>query len=77
MERIQITVNGKRALVKPEHAALFSRKAKLVQRALSLNAQLKQNPRDPVLPGEIRSTMSSIIRLNATMKQQGAFCQFV
>jgi hypothetical protein len=77
MERIQITVNGRKALVNPEHAPLFYRKSKLVQRALSLNAQLKLTPQDPTLEGEIRSTMSGIIRINATMKREGAVCHFV
>jgi hypothetical protein len=77
MNKIQIEVSGKLALVKVEHVKLFLRKNQLVQRALELNRQLKTTPHDPVLSGEIQSTMSQIIRLNVIMQRQGAYCEFV
>jgi hypothetical protein len=77
MNKIQIEVSGKPALVKSQHAKFFHRKTQLVLRALELNRQLKSDPQNIVLSDEIRSTMSQIIRLNRTMQRQAVYCEFV
>jgi 2,4-dienoyl-CoA reductase-like NADH-dependent reductase (Old Yellow Enzyme family) len=76
MEKVEMVVSGRRALVDADQVKKVARKQDLVARALVLQNTLKQMESataQEVVKDELMQVMSKIIRLNRTIRQNIRF----
>ena len=72
MAKVEITIDGKRAMVDQRHVALFERKNALLQRAKELDAQHRRRPRDPETARQMSKAMMEMVQINGEISAAGA-----
>jgi hypothetical protein len=72
MAKVEITIDGKRAMVDQRHVALFERKEALLQRAKDLDARHRRAPRDPAIAREMSKAMMEMVQINGEISAAGA-----
>lgn len=72
MNKVEMIISGKRALVDADQVKKHLKKEQLVQQALRLQ---KMDLTVPAVSKELRETMGKIIRLNRTIRQNVKFIQ--
>lgn len=75
MEKVQMIVGGKLALVDADMVKKMTKKQELVASALRLQSVMNAVPREaePILQKKLQEIMSKIIRLNRTIRQSVQF----
>lgn len=75
MEKVQMVVGGKLALVDADMVKKMTKKQELVASALRLQSVMNAVPREaePILQKQLQEIMSKIIRLNRTIRQSVQF----
>ena len=75
MERVQITVFGKQAMVDQDMVKKMLKKSELVASAMRLQSVMNAVPREaePILQKQLQDIMEKIIRLNRTIRQTVQF----
>ncbi len=75
MEKVQMVVSGRLALVDADMVKKMTRKAELVASAMRLKNTLDADPTitQPILQAQLQETMSKIIRLNRVIRQTVQF----
>ncbi len=75
MKEIEITIFGKKALVREEWALMFLKKASLVREALEHKENLKNSPE--ALSKILDVVMREIQRTNRRIAKTGAYVTFI
>jgi hypothetical protein len=75
MEKVQMIVSGKLALVDADMVKKMTKKQELVSSALRLQSVMNAVPREaePILQKQLQEIMGKIIRLNRTIRQNVQF----
>jgi hypothetical protein len=75
MQRVQITVSGKQAMVDQDMVKKMLKKSELVASAMRLQSVMNAVPREaePILQKQLQEIMGKIIRLNRTIRQTVQF----
>lgn len=75
MEKVQMVVGGKLALVDADMVKKMTKKQELVASAQRLQSVMNAVPREaePILQKQLQEIMSKIIRLNRTIRQSVQF----
>ena len=75
MEKVQMIVSGKLALVDADMVKKMTKKQELVSSALRLQSVMNAVPREaePILQKQLQEIMGRIIRLNRTIRQNVQF----
>jgi hypothetical protein len=75
MEKVQMVVGGKLALVDADMVKKMTKKQELVASALRLQSVMNAVPREaePILQKQLQEIMGRIIRLNRTIRQNVQF----
>jgi hypothetical protein len=75
MEKVQMVVGGKLALVDADMVKKMTKKQDLVASAMRLQSVMNAVPREaePILQKQLQEIMSKIIRLNRTIRQNVQF----
>jgi hypothetical protein len=75
MQRVQITVSGKQAMVDQDMVKKMLKKNELVASAMRLQSVMNAVPREaePILQKQLQEIMGKIIRLNRTIRQTVQF----
>jgi len=75
MEKVQITVFGKQAMVDQDMVKKMLKKSELVAGAMRLQAVMNAVPREaePILQKQLQEIASKIIRLNRTIRKNVQF----
>ena len=75
MERVQITVFGKQAMVDQDMVKKMLKKSELVDGAMRLQGVMNAVPREaePILQKQLQEIMGKIIRLNRTIRRTVQF----
>lgn len=78
MDKIIITMLGKKALVNREFAPLFIKKEKLVQEAVALKEKIRVEKTPATEALELTNKMfGKIIRINKQIQAKHAFVEFI
>ena len=75
MQKVQMVIAGRQALVDSDQVAKHTKKNKLVEGALALQKVMNAVPREaePILQQELQEIVSKIIRLNRTIRKNVQF----
>jgi hypothetical protein len=75
MQKVQMIVGGKLALVDADMVKKMTKKQDLVASAMRLQSVMNAVPREaePILQKQLQEIMSKIIRLNRTIRQNVQF----
>ena len=75
MEKVQMIISGKLALVDADMVKKMTKKQELVASALRLQSVMNAVPREaePILQKQLQEIMGKIIRLNRTIRQNVQF----
>lgn len=75
MERVQITISGKQAMVDQDMVKKMLKKSELVASASRLQAVMNAVPKEaePILQQQLQEIMGKIIRLNRTIRKTVQF----
>jgi hypothetical protein len=75
MEKVQMIVSGKLALVDADMVKKMTKKQELVSSALRLQSVMNAVPNEaePILQKQLQEIMGKIIRLNRTIRQNVQF----
>jgi hypothetical protein len=75
MEKVQMLVGGRQALVDADMVKKMTKKAELVASASRLRAVMNAVPREaePILQEQLQAIMTKIIRLNRTIRKNVQF----
>jgi hypothetical protein len=75
MEKVQMIVSGKLALVDADMVKKMTKKQELISSALRLQSVMNAVPREaePILQKQLQEIMGKIIRLNRTIRQNVQF----
>ena len=75
MERVQITVFGKQAMVDQDMVKKMLKKSELVNGAMRLQSVMNAVPSEaePILQKQLQDIMGKIIRLNRTIRRTVSF----
>lgn len=72
MPKVEIILDGKRAMVDQKHVALFERKNALLKRAKELDAKHRRSPRNPEIAKEMSKAMMEMVEINGEIAAKGA-----
>ena len=75
MQKVQMLVGGRQALVDVDMVKKMTKKQELVANAMRLQSVMNAVPRDaePILQQQLQEIMSKIIRLNRSIRQTVQF----
>jgi hypothetical protein len=75
MQKVEMIVGGRRALVDADMVKKMTKKQELVASAMRLQSVMNAVPREaePILQKKLQEIMSKIIRLNRTIRQTVQF----
>ena len=75
MQKVQMVIAGRQALVDSDQVAKHTKKNKLVEGALALQKVMNAVPREaePILQQQLQEIVSKIIRLNRTIRKNVQF----
>jgi hypothetical protein len=75
MQKVQMLVGGRQALVDADMVKKMTKKQELVANAMRLQSVMNAVPRDaePILQQQLQEIMSKIIRLNRSIRQTVQF----
>jgi len=75
MQKVQMLVGGRQALVDADMVKKMTKKQELVANAMRLQSVMNAVPREaePILQKQLQEIMSKIIRLNRTIRQTVQF----